>query len=46
MDKLKVVVTGAQGQLGRDMVELLLAQGHEVHGYGRSELDITNYEQC
>lgn len=46
MDKPKVVVTGAQGQLGRDMVELLLAQGHEVHGFGRSELDITNYEQC
>lgn len=46
MDKLTVVVTGAQGQLGRDMVELLQAQGHEVHGFGREELDITNAEQA
>ncbi|SFI88660.1 dTDP-4-dehydrorhamnose reductase [Paenibacillus sp. UNC496MF] len=46
MAKLTVVVTGAQGQLGRDMAELLQAQGHDVHGFGRQELDITDPAQA
>lgn len=42
---MKVVVTGAKGQLGMDVVDLLAEQGYEVYGYGREELDITNLDQ-
>jgi dTDP-4-dehydrorhamnose reductase len=41
---MKVVVTGAKGQLGTDLVDLLSDRGYEVYGYGREELDITNFE--
>ncbi|MEC0241486.1 dTDP-4-dehydrorhamnose reductase [Paenibacillus dokdonensis] len=43
---MKVLVTGANGQLGKDMVLLLLQKGHEVQACGRTELDITSQEQC
>lgn len=39
---MKVVVTGAGGQLGIDIVRLLTDRGIEVVGYGRSELDVTD----
>jgi len=39
---VKVVVTGAGGQLGIDIVRLLTDRGIEVVGYGRSELDVTD----
>jgi dTDP-4-dehydrorhamnose reductase len=42
---MKVIVTGAQGQLGTDMVHLLADQEFEVYGFGREELDITNFDQ-
>ncbi|UKS24976.1 dTDP-4-dehydrorhamnose reductase [Paenibacillus sp. HWE-109] len=42
---MKILVTGANGQLGQDVVKLLGAN-HEVHGYGRDQLDITNESQC
>ncbi|EPR26456.1 MULTISPECIES: dTDP-4-dehydrorhamnose reductase [Geobacillus] len=42
---MKVVVTGAKGQLGTDLVHLLADRGYKVYGYGRDELDITNFEQ-
>ncbi|NQX66708.1 dTDP-4-dehydrorhamnose reductase [Paenibacillus alba] len=42
---MKILVTGANGQLGQDVVRLLGAD-HEVHGYGRDQLDITNENQC
>lgn len=42
---MKVVVTGAKGQLGTDLVHLLADKGYEVYGYGREELDITNFDQ-
>ncbi|OQO98543.1 dTDP-4-dehydrorhamnose reductase [Geobacillus sp. 44C] len=42
---MKVVVTGAKGQLGIDLVDLLSDRGYEVYGYGREELDITNFDQ-
>ncbi|MBW7650387.1 dTDP-4-dehydrorhamnose reductase [Anoxybacillus sp. ST4] len=42
---MKVVVTGAKGQLGTDVVHLLADRGYEVYGYGREELDITNFDQ-
>lgn len=41
---MKVLVTGAKGQLGRDLVSLLSQNNFEVYGYGRDELDITNFE--
>lgn len=42
---MKVVVTGAKGQLGTDLVGLLAGKEYEVYGYGREELDITNFDQ-
>jgi dTDP-4-dehydrorhamnose reductase len=42
---MKVVVTGAKGQLGTDLVDLLTDRGYEVYGYGHEELDITNFDQ-
>lgn len=46
MAQLKVLVTGAAGQLGQDVVLLLRHQGHEVMGCDRQEMDITNLDQC
>ncbi|WP_409344208.1 dTDP-4-dehydrorhamnose reductase [Paenibacillus sp. MBLB4367] len=43
---MKVVVTGANGQLGKDLVDILLNKGFDVYGFGRAELDICNLEQC
>ena len=40
-----VLVTGAKGQLGSDLVDLLKLSGYKVFGMGRSELDITNEEK-
>jgi len=42
---LKVLVTGANGQLGAEFVNLT-APGFDIHGYGRDTLDITSLEQC
>ncbi|WP_281890061.1 dTDP-4-dehydrorhamnose reductase [Paenibacillus sp. YYML68] len=42
---MKILVTGAQGQLGRDVVRVL-GKNHNVLGLGRLELDITDLEQC
>lgn len=41
---MKVIVTGAGGQLGYDVVRLAAKRGWDVYGYGRDELDITNLE--
>lgn len=46
MSKMKVLVTGSAGQLGQDLVLLLQAQGHEVLGCDRQEMDITDLDQC
>lgn len=43
---MKVLVTGAQGQLGQDVVSLFDKAGHCVIGCGRNEIDITNMDQC
>ncbi|MFH0071112.1 SDR family oxidoreductase, partial [Peribacillus sp. NPDC056705] len=43
---MKVLVTGANGQLGQDVVHVLADAGHEVIGCGRNELDITDMVQC
>ena len=39
--KMRVAVTGATGQLGRDMVDELRSRGHEVLGLGSADMDIT-----
>jgi dTDP-4-dehydrorhamnose reductase len=39
---MKVVVTGAQGQLGHDLLRQLTARNHQVFGIGRNDLDITD----
>ncbi len=41
---MRVLVTGAKGQLGQDVVKLF-STSHEVYEYGRNELDITNAKQ-
>lgn len=43
---MKVLVTGANGQLGQDVVSEFKISGCEVYAYGRDELDITSLEQC
>ena len=41
---MKVLVTGAAGQLGREMVLALQAAGKDVTGIGREELDLLHPE--
>lgn len=43
---MKVLVTGARGQLGRDVVLLLGKVGHDVLACDRDQMDITNQGQC
>ncbi|MBB6024676.1 dTDP-4-dehydrorhamnose reductase [Paenibacillus sp. JGP012] len=43
---MKVLVTGASGQLGRDVVLLLAKEGHDVLACDRDQMDITNQAQC
>lgn len=43
--KLKIAVTGANGQLGKEFVEWQ-ADGFDIRGYGRDSLDITDLSQC
>lgn len=40
---MRIVVTGANGQLGHDLV-MTLSPNHEVYGFGRDQLDVTNLE--
>jgi dTDP-4-dehydrorhamnose reductase len=39
---MKLLVTGAAGKLGRDVMLAAGNAGHDVVGYGRAELDVTN----
>jgi len=39
---MKILVTGAQGQIGRELVAIAASHGYEVFAAGRAELDITN----
>ena len=42
---MRVLVTGANGQLGYDVLKLLESQDIDCLGTDRTELDITNQEQ-
>jgi dTDP-4-dehydrorhamnose reductase len=44
--KLKILVTGAGGQLGQELVRLPAQPGLGIIGFGRDELDVTDPEQC
>ena len=39
---MKVLVTGAGGMLGHDVVLAAANAGHEVVGFGHRELDVTD----
>lgn len=39
---MRVLVTGARGMLGQDLVPVLSEHGHEVCAYSRAELDVTD----
>ncbi|MEH7287459.1 dTDP-4-dehydrorhamnose reductase [Priestia megaterium] len=41
----KILITGANGQLGKELVELLSAKGFDVYGCSRDDMDITDSEQ-
>ncbi len=43
MTPVKVLVTGAKGQLGREIVKILALRGYRVLSKGREELDITDF---
>ena len=40
---MKILVTGANGQLGKDITRYYREKGIEVHPFGSSDLDITRY---
>ncbi|MDN4603792.1 dTDP-4-dehydrorhamnose reductase [Paenibacillus sp. F6_3S_P_1C] len=44
--KYRVLVTGAAGQLGYDVVKTFQAGGHDVMACDRDQLDITDQQQC
>ncbi|MGC5774315.1 dTDP-4-dehydrorhamnose reductase [Paenibacillus pabuli] len=44
--KYRVMVTGAAGQLGHDVVKIFQAGGHDVMACDRDQLDITDQQQC
>ena len=39
---MKLLVTGAAGMLGRDVMLAAGNAGHDVVGFGRAELDVTD----
>jgi len=43
---MRILITGANGQLGRELRAALERRGHEVYALGRGELDVTQPEQC
>ncbi len=46
MSSMRILVTGANGQLGKDVVLVGAQKGHHILACTRYELDITNQLQC
>ncbi|WP_427182328.1 dTDP-4-dehydrorhamnose reductase [Paenibacillus sp. TC-CSREp1] len=44
--KHRIIVTGAAGQLGYDVVKMFEASGHDVLACDRDQMDITDQQQC
>ncbi|MCG7379629.1 dTDP-4-dehydrorhamnose reductase [Paenibacillus sp. ACRSA] len=44
--KYRVMVTGAAGQLGQDVVQTFQREGHHVLACDRDQMDITDQQQC
>lgn len=42
---MKIIVTGAKGQLGHDVVIELNKRGHDTIGIDKEEMDITSYDK-
>lgn len=42
---MKILVTGANGQLGQDLMRLL-KDSFELYGFDRNDMDITDLDQC
>ena len=45
-EPLRILVAGAAGMLGRDLVPALRTAGHQVTALGRADLDVTDPAQC
>jgi dTDP-4-dehydrorhamnose reductase len=43
---VKILVAGAFGMLGLDVVDACVERGHEVYPCGRAELDVTDAQMC
>jgi len=42
---MKLLITGARGQLGREFVKTLEKTNHQVYAFSREELDITDFQK-
>lgn len=42
---MKILITGAKGQVGTELVAQAIKRGHDVQGFGSKDLDISNAEQ-
>ncbi len=42
---MRILITGAKGQVGTELVAEATNRNHKVYGYGSKELDISNLEQ-
>lgn len=43
---MNILVTGADGQLGRELLEQIAAKGWQAHGTDRDTMDIADLAQC
>lgn len=43
---MKILVTGAGGQLGRELMDAIAARGYQPYGFDRHTLDITDSDMC
>ncbi|EGL16399.1 MULTISPECIES: dTDP-4-dehydrorhamnose reductase [unclassified Paenibacillus] len=43
---MKVLVTGANGQVGSEVCRIFESDSKKIYGYGREQLDFTNQKEC